>query len=160
MPETTETVEKKITKEYEELSSYFGFDPTIVRIYMAIFFSEEPVGLKEISQKTGYSTSTICTMMPKIEEIFDTTKFKKPGSKKNYYECQNNFQSIIEKKLGILKKFMEHFIQNLQECEKMLEESKDRKAGIQLEKIRKLKESYQQMSALLQKHEEFIVGGK
>jgi len=160
MSEITDTVEKNIAEEYEELASYFGFDPTIVRVYMAIFFAEEPIGLKEVSQKTGYSTSTICTMMPKIEDMFDVRKFKKPGSKKNYYECQNNFQSIIEKKLGIMKKFIERVTQNLQECEKLLEESKDKKARIQLGKISKLKESYQRLNAILQRHEEFLGGGK
>ena len=158
MTEVLKKVEEGIARQYEELAGYFGMDPTITRIYMAVFFAEQPIGLEELSERTGYSMSTICTKMPNIEKTFDIVRFKKPGSKKNYNRWENDCRSIIEKRSVILRKFVENMKRTLDEAEELLSSSKDKKARSHLEKIRILKDSYLKMDQIIEKHKGFFGG--
>ncbi len=83
---------------YAKIFSSWGINPTVSRVYFTIFLSTEPLGLKEISDETGYSVSTVSNVMEILERMTDIRRFKKPGSKKIYYECQHDFLLVQKKK--------------------------------------------------------------
>jgi DNA-binding transcriptional regulator GbsR (MarR family) len=121
MSKILEELEKELTEKYVRLSEFYGIEPTIMRVYLTLFLSTKPLGLKEISEKTGYSVSTICNAMEIVERIMDVRSFKKPGSKRIYYECQHDIFLVQQKKLHEAHKQMHSMIEVLTESEKRLE---------------------------------------
>lgn len=99
MSDITRRVEKDITGEVIRATNLFGIDETPLKIYMALFFADEPSGLSEISEKTGYSISTVSNNMPLLERLCDVRRFSKPGSKKIYWECFHDVDVIQKKKM-------------------------------------------------------------
>ncbi|MBU1922631.1 hypothetical protein KKD84_05480, partial [Patescibacteria group bacterium] len=142
MPDKADQVARKISEEYGRLFKAFGVKPTMMDVYLAIFFSEEPVSLKEIAEKTGYGTTTIANTMPIIERIFDVKSFKKPKSKKIYYECKHDTLEIFMKKTRYQLESTKNVVHLLRECEDELTGEKHPKAVRYRGYITKLREDY------------------
>jgi len=98
MSDITDEVEEEFTGKAMKALSMFGIQETPMKVYMAIFFTDDAMGLSEISEKTGYSTSTVSNNLPLLEGLLDIRRFKKPGSKKIYWECQHDVGLIQKKK--------------------------------------------------------------
>jgi len=98
MSKLSEEVKKEFTDKYLQILGSLGMNPTIVQVYLTIFLSTKPIGLKEIAEKTGYSVSTVCHTLEILERMIDVRKFKEPGSKKMYYECQHDLLLVQQKK--------------------------------------------------------------
>ncbi|VVB53697.1 Uncharacterised protein [uncultured archaeon] len=149
--ETVEEVQEEITEEAVRLWHYFGQDETPARIYMAIFFADEPIGLKEISEKTGYSMSLISTHMDVVERLYDVRRFKKAGSKKIFFTCIHNAQETMEKRMRELDRTLENMLASIEKAEKQLD-GKDPAAQSTLRHIKKLKNDYECFRKAFKKH--------
>ena len=122
MSKATEKVREKVTEELVGMFGDMGMNPTVIKIYLSVFFAEGPVGLSEISKDTGYSLSTISNTMEIIERMFDVRSFKKPKSKKIYYECHYDIYEIIRKRLLMVQNgFFENSIRMLAESQRELD---------------------------------------
>jgi DNA-binding transcriptional regulator GbsR (MarR family) len=133
-----------------------GFNPTVMRIYIIIFLSTKPLGLKEISQKTGYSISTVSNTMEIIEGTMDIRKFKNPGSKKTYFECTHDMVQIHKKKMEAARKEAESMTQILKEAEDLLKDENSPDSAIRLEHIIRLRESYEKFHDMFHNFEDMI----
>lgn len=149
MPDAAEEVEQEITEAVANMFKRFGADPTMIKIYMPIFFAEEPVGLKEISEKTGYSVSTVCNTMEILERLFDIRKYKKPGSKRIYFECRHNLMEAMSKGAYESKKALDMMMNKVEEMEKKLEGEKTDKSKRYLGYIRKIKDDYAEYGMMM-----------
>ena len=139
--EVRQDIEEQYTKFFED----FGMSPTLIKIYMSLFFSKEPLGLSEISQDTGYSNSTICQTVDMLVRYTDIRKFKKPGSKKIYYECTHDIKKAVRKKMGGQREMIQTLIRVLKESEEKLDDSKDDDADRMKGHIIKLRKDYEKM---------------
>ena len=144
MSDVVKHVEEHLTEEYMNMSQEFGFNPTIMRVYMILFFSDKPLGLKEISEKTGYSVSTALNAMTIVEKMTDVRHFKKPKSKKTYYECQHNTLEIIRKKISqIQDRCVRVLMKTLKEAESELAKDESPKAQRYRGYIKKMIHDYE-----------------
>ena len=147
---TTEEVKNLVTETFVQGFASFGFSPTMSQVYMELFFSDEPIGMKEISEKTGYSVSTVSTCLEHLERFADIRKFTKPGSKKIFYECEHDIVSTQTKKFNASKKIIRLMIGSITSAiEKLgdkLPEDESTKS-----KLIKMKEDYESMDTLISK---------
>ena len=156
MSNVVEEVERDITERYMKLSEFIGIDPTMVKVYMAIFFSTKPLGLKDISDKTGYSISTISNSMNAVERMADVRRFKTPGSKKVYFECLHDFQLIQRKKMQESQKLIRPIITEFKMAEEKLAKEKDPEAIRVRENILQLRKGAEKMDKVIDKINSFI----
>jgi DNA-binding transcriptional regulator GbsR (MarR family) len=147
MSQSLEEVKQELTEELTQVFDYFGFNTTAVKLYATLFFSENPLGLDELAKKTGYSKSTVCTTMELVERFFDVRRFKKPGSKRSFYECEHKPDVIINKRVNGLHLAVHSLTKALERSEKVLE--RDHSERRHLENITTFKESFQKVDAVL-----------
>jgi len=151
MSEIADRVEDKIKEEYGRHFAQFGLKPTMMDIYLTIFFAGEPVGLQEISEKTGYSVTTVANTLPIVEQICDVKSYKKPKSKKIFYECQHNALEIFKRKMKYQLDTMKDIVKLLSECEQELSGEKDAKAVRHQKSISKLLKDYETIASRLER---------
>jgi len=70
----------------------FGLSELYGYIYGLLFFEEEPMSLREIAERTGYSISHVSSALKFLESIELVTRIKKPGDRKAYYTATKNIQ--------------------------------------------------------------------
>ncbi|MCX6694972.1 MAG: hypothetical protein NTU61_01585 [Candidatus Altiarchaeota archaeon] len=142
MSKITQEVEREITEDFIEIYERLGVNPVLVRTYMKLFFSTEPLGLKELSEKTGYSISSVCATLDLMEKMMDVKKFKKPGSKKVYYECEHKTTSIMGKKIVQADNQIQMLITILKKAESKLDSDKSPESKLICENLKKVRKDY------------------
>ncbi len=128
-----------------DAGSALGLSPTMFGIYMELFLSVKPIGLREIADATGYSVSTVCNNMEAIENLLDVRKFRMPGSKKEYYECQNDLTTIYRKKITCAREVLPRIVEALRSAE----EGMGSEDANLLERIVKRRRDYERLGSLL-----------
>lgn len=151
MSKVIDEVEEDVTERIARLFELGGANPTILRIYMALFFANKPLGLKEISQKTGYSVSTVCSLMGIVENLFDVKTFKQPGSKKVYYECCYDILKVHHKNMMATRQKAQSIIEVLRETEERLKDEKDPEAAQLQGNISHMREDYEKFIGVFDK---------
>lgn len=125
MSVAVDEVKEEVTDACMKVMENFGFNPTLMRIYFTIFFAPEELGLKEICEDTGYSVSMISSQMSILERLSDIRKFKKPGSKRIYYECQHDVKIVMKKKMTESMNIIANVTRVLKESDEKLARDKD-----------------------------------
>ena len=151
MSSTTDEIMRELTDTLVEAFAGSGMNPTISRIYMGLFLAKKPQGLKEISEKTGYSVSTILGKMEVLDRFTDIRKFKQPGSKKIYYKCDHDIPSIMVKKIRNGKRLTQLMIDELKEAEEKLAKQKTPEAEDMMKKLVKMRRDYEDFNILTDK---------
>lgn len=149
MSEIIQEVKGDITDVYSQIFEDLGINPTMIQVYMEVFFAEEPIGLQEIAKGTGYSMSTICKTMDFLERMTDIRKFKKPGSKKIYYECMHDIKKAMRKKVGEQRQIIKQLLSVLAQSEAKLKASGDERDVAVSAHVTKLKKDYEKVDKLL-----------
>jgi len=144
-----EKTKKELKSSLTRIGSALGINPTMFDIYMELFLSTRPLGLKEISDATGYSISTVCNNMEAIENLLDVRKFRRPGSKKEYYECQNDLTMIYRKKIIRAREILPQIIQALREAEHEI----GMEDAAMVERITGRRQDYERLVGILDKME-------
>jgi len=146
-----EDVKREFVEKYIKLWKSFGFNETIGRIYGELFFAEKPLTMEEIAKRTGYSVSTVCNAMSIIEQLMDVKKFKKPGSKRVYFQCEHNLLISLDK---IVKKAwrseVKYMLSMLREAEEKLSNEKTEKAKMYKEYISTMRKDYEMIDSFLE----------
>ncbi|AJC70774.1 MarR family transcriptional regulator [Thermococcus guaymasensis DSM 11113] len=84
---------KRIMMEhFARTSRKFGLSELYGYIYGLLFFEDEPMSLREIAERTGYSLSHVSSALKFLESIGLVTRIKKPGDRKAYYTSTKNIQ--------------------------------------------------------------------
>jgi DNA-binding transcriptional regulator GbsR (MarR family) len=150
------TTEEEMVDKVVKLFERQGFNPTVMRIYISIFLSTRPLGMQEISKKTGYSISTVNNTLEIIERTMDIRKFKKPGSKKVYFECVHDLVLAHRKKMESAKQEAQSMVEILKEAEDLLKDDKSPEATIKRANINRLRHSYEKFHDMCHEFEAMI----
>ncbi len=142
-------VKTDITEAYGDILSSMGIDPVISETYFTLFFSDEPMGLDELSTETGYSKSSICNFMKVLEKGFDIEKFKKPGSKKVYYRCQHDLMEYLQRILMFKIISTRKMIDVIKGSESELAGNSNPDNDKCLKKIKKMRHEYEEFDKIM-----------
>ena len=103
-----------------------GMSPIFGRIMFTLIFSPEPITMRELSQRTGYSLSSLSTNLKMLVGIGKVHQETRPGSKKLYF-------SVMTLELG---KALLILLTRIPDMANMMRASV-RKAKIQFEELKK-----------------------
>jgi len=97
-------VKNKLKKEFEVIISSIikgkGLDEISSKLFALLYTSTKELTLEDLSKKTNYSKSGVCTAMKLLESTGFVQKSKKAGSKKIYFFMEKN----LLKKVGEIQK--------------------------------------------------------
>jgi DNA-binding transcriptional regulator GbsR (MarR family) len=133
-----------------------GQNPTLTSIYIELFVSPKPIGLKEIASQTGYSVSTVCNALGLLERLMDVRSFKNPGSKKVFYECQHDMTLIFKKKIGENRRITPQIIGLLKEAEDLLGKSSGEEGQEVAKKIAARRNEFERFMVIMDRLEEIL----
>lgn len=140
--------EKEVTKLMKKVALGYGLDELTGEIISILFLEPEPVSMEELSERTGYSLSTLSTKLKFMERVDFITRVKKPGSKKAYFYIEKDMKSRLVRRL---KRSNEIQIEPIkQEVPKIIEKYKDK---IEASKDEKAKQKLK----ILQEYHDFMI---
>jgi DNA-binding transcriptional regulator GbsR (MarR family) len=138
-------LEKHFMEHSFGMAKAMGLPDLHAKLAGILFLSIEPICLDELAKKSGYSLSGVSTAMNFLENIGRVKKFRKPGSRKIYYETEHDFAKFTcemfkkarEGKIKPAKEFLPELIKKYEERAKT---HKELKAKLDI-----MKNSYKQM---------------
>lgn len=74
-----------------ETMDLYGVTPSVGRLYGILYFSDGPLSLDEMSQRTGMSKPSMCTGIHSLLDISMVQKVWKKGVRKDQYEAEKDF---------------------------------------------------------------------
>ncbi|MBD3389059.1 MAG: hypothetical protein GF416_08225 [Candidatus Altiarchaeales archaeon] len=107
------------------------------------------MGLQEIADDTGYSVSTVCKNVNILERMTDVRRFKKPGSKKIYYECQHDIKKALRKKIVEQRGMVQSLVDILKDSDERLRNDEDPDSERIRKDLEKLRKDYEKVIKLL-----------
>ena len=81
----------------------FGLGRIIGQLYALLFFSKEPLSLDDMAQELKVSKGSVSTNIRELEKWGAVKQVWVKGSRKDYYEAEDDFLKIMEN--GILPVF-------------------------------------------------------
>ncbi|OIO61745.1 hypothetical protein AUJ83_04310 [Candidatus Woesearchaeota archaeon CG1_02_33_12] len=84
-----------------------GLDEISSEIIALIYTEPKEISLEELSKKTGYSLSAVCTATKLIERIGLISRIRNPGSKKAYFYMEKDMNVFS---LDLMKRKYEKII--------------------------------------------------
>ncbi|MFH1722142.1 MAG: hypothetical protein ABH950_06020 [Candidatus Altiarchaeota archaeon] len=157
---TIEEVKTDIKQTACELSRRVGKNPLVPELYFTLFFSKEPLSIKEIHNATGYSIATVSQTMELAVQFLDVRRFKKPGSKKLYFQCEHDtekFMAPSTQMFKLVQKSMAEMMDTLSKSEEKLKSQKGEDAKFHLENIQKLYKKYEEHNQMFIKFFEIML---
>ena len=85
-----------------EIQRAKGLDELSSKLIGIMFIEPHEITLNDLSKRTGYSLSAICTAMKFLERVGLIKRFKKPKSRKIYFHMDKDMSSMLTE---IVKKF-------------------------------------------------------
>ncbi len=90
-------IRSEIIDDLAKVSEKWGLAGIFGRIHGVLIFSNTPMGLDEISKRSGYSKSSISQSIKLLENIGNVKRTKVPGSKKILFEAERDISLNIKK---------------------------------------------------------------
>lgn len=89
--EWLEQGENLVIESISETMDLYGITPSVGRLYGILYFSDKPLSLDEMSQKTGMSKPSMCTGVHALVDISMVQKVWRKGVRKDHYEAEKDF---------------------------------------------------------------------
>ena len=119
---TPAQIETKILESFSSVAETLGFSSLHGSIIGALLVADRPLSLRELSQKTGYSTSMISISLDFLEVMGMVRRVKKTADRNLYIELQGDLLESL--KNIVLLKIQKAVADSLQSFEESKEELK------------------------------------
>lgn len=128
-----------------------GFPRSLGQIYAALYFSPAPLGHEELKSQLGLSKAAVSTSLRQLEQLGLVRQVWQQGSRRDYYEANDDFPSILRRYLNhIIKPRLDFAATLLNSIEKhLLNESPKTQTTFRRERIRRLKNLRKKIASLL-----------
>ncbi len=118
-----EDVKDEIYSSFSNTASSIGYDEIHGRIIAALIMDGDEMSLQELSEETGYSSSSISLSLDLLEVLGIIEKVKKKGDRKLYVKMEGDILEGLKQAIVIqLQKTIAGTIESLEEYEGKLEE--------------------------------------
>lgn len=87
--------EQELYRLFMETSGKIGVKPVVARIYALLFAEPDDLSLEELAERTGYSLSSVSSVVKLLEQFKKVQRIKKPGSKKVYVRCNSDLLGMM-----------------------------------------------------------------
>ncbi len=124
MPEKdVEEIKDEIYSSFSNTASSIGYDEIHGRIIAALIMDGDEMSLQELSEETGYSSSSISLSLDLLEVLGIIKKIKKKGDRKLYVGMEGDILQGLKQAIVIqLQKTITGTIESLDKREEKLKE--------------------------------------
>jgi DNA-binding transcriptional regulator GbsR (MarR family) len=105
----TTNLEQDIREFGTGLFESLGMDNLTAQLLATLYLSPREMSMEELSQKTGYSLSSVSNKLSRLEAMW-VQHIKKPGTKKVFYYMEKDLVRINQRKI---KAVHEHHIRQI-----------------------------------------------
>ncbi|MBW2983265.1 hypothetical protein KY327_03085 [Candidatus Woesearchaeota archaeon] len=120
-------------------------EPSLQKIFLAIYLSDEPVSLKEVSRMTGLSLASVSTKAKEMVHNGFLEKRTKPGSRELFLHTDQTLPEVVaahtDQKLKVMRKQEQQLHQLMEEATPEEREKLDR----MLEDVKKVIDAQERM---------------
>ncbi|MDD5431455.1 MAG: hypothetical protein PHO70_00485 [Candidatus Omnitrophica bacterium] len=109
MNENLEKVQNKFLETLGIMSSSFGLNAFVIKLYGILYLNAKPLSLDEMAQALGASKGNVSLNIRELEKWGAVRRVWVKGSRKDFYEAEANIKKIFLSKLktSIEKKIFE-----------------------------------------------------
>jgi len=98
-----ETAKEQFIELLAELQRDKGLDELTSRVIGILFIEPREVALEELSERTGYCLSAVCTSMKMLVRTGIIRRVKKPGSRKVYFFLEKDILAIFRQSMKTME---------------------------------------------------------
>jgi DNA-binding transcriptional regulator GbsR (MarR family) len=122
-----EDIEKDIYSSFASLASTIGYSEIHGRIIAALMVSDKKLSLQGLSEKTGYSISTLSLSLDLLEFFGMIKKIKNAGDRKLYLELHGDLLEGLKMAFTVkIQKSVTDSLNRFREYKENLKDSKDK----------------------------------
>lgn len=126
MNQKLETVRDNLVETIGHLSSNFGLNPIVGRMYALLFMSASPLSLDHMANELKISKGNVSVNIRELERWGAVKKVWVRGSRKDFYEANlNTLQIIIHRLKAGIQCRIDEFQPEVDKIEKMLQSGDD-----------------------------------
>jgi DNA-binding transcriptional regulator GbsR (MarR family) len=122
-----EDIEKDIYSSFASLATTIGYSEIHGRIIAALMVSDKKLSLQDLSEKTGYSISTLSLSLDLLEFFGMIKKIKNAGDRKLYLQLNGDLLEGLKKAFTVkIQKSVTDSLKRFSEYKENLKYSKDK----------------------------------
>jgi len=122
-----EDIEKDIYSSFAALATTIGYSEIHGRIIAALMVSDKKLSLQNLSEKTGYSISTLSLSLDLLEFFGMIKKIKNAGDRKLYLQLNGDLLEGLKKAFTVkIQKSVTDSLKRFSEYKENLKYSKDK----------------------------------
>jgi DNA-binding transcriptional regulator GbsR (MarR family) len=122
-----EDIEKDIYSSFASLASTIGYSEIHGRIIAALMVSDKKLSLQDLSEKTGYSISTLSLSLDLLEFFGMIKRIKNAGDRKLYLELHGDLLEGLKRAFTVkIQKSVTDSLNRFKEYKENLKDSKDK----------------------------------
>lgn len=142
----SEEIKDNIYSAFSDTASAIGYDEVHGRIIASLIVNEGSMSLQDLSDETGYSSSSISLALDLLEVFGIIKKVKKQGDRKLYVELDGDLLEGLRQAILIrIQKSISETLDNFESYEKRLEEMDSEEAENVLEGLETLKKEMERL---------------
>lgn len=147
-----EAIREEVIESFERSAEVYGLSRSAGRVYGVLYFSDEPLSLPELVEKTGYAKSTISNVTRRLTRIGMIRRRSSDGGGRRvqfvpetalWFIIQNVLQQYVHREILGTKR-------TLDRARKQLEALDDHSTQADYERIQDLAATYDQLQTLLE----------
>lgn len=141
---------EQVIESLERSAEMYGLSRSGGRLYGVLYFAEEPLSINELVERTGYAKSTISNVTRRLTRIGLIRRRSGSDSRRVHFEAEDNVWFILQDAYRqFVQREMEATTRSLDRAERQLERA-DVDASAELEKIRSLHETYDELARVFE----------
>jgi len=122
-----EDIEKDIYSSFASLATTIGYSEIHGRIIAALMVSDKKLSLQDLSEKTGYSISTLSLSLDLLEFFGMIKKIKNAGDRKLYLQLNGDLLEGLKRAFTVkIQKSVTDSLNRFKEYKENLKDSKDK----------------------------------
>lgn len=142
-----ERLQRHVMRTIDTSANTLFPEPSLQKIFLAVYLSEEPVSLKEVSKTTGLSLASVSTKAKEMTHNGFLQKHTKPGSRELFLHTDQTLPEVVaahtDQKLKVMRK-QERELKKLEEAATAEEREKLKRMHQDLQRVIKAQERMRQ----------------
>jgi len=150
MSEVVKEVQRRVTDLFARMFDKWGFGYGTGVVYGFLFFSDEPLGLRELTELAGYSKSYIHSCLTKLVKMGLVKRDRVIGSRKEVYYCKRGGESMV---IDVFRRILKEDVENvLETCNWGIRKLKEKgeEDSLTAMRLKRLKRFYERVRDLLE----------
>lgn len=147
-----ETIRADVIESIERSAEVYGLSRSAGRIYGVLYFSDDPLSIPELVERTGYAKSTISTATRKLTRIGLVHRRSSGGGGRRvrfdpetdlWFVLQDVFRQYLYREMNVTQRRLDRALEGLESMD-------DERADADGERIKQLQVTYEELQTLLE----------